>query len=264
MKTINILLIIVLLIAVAGLLITINTFKTETIYKKTLNEYGDFKVLSAASTDEQKTTIDVTGTYTAYADPDKVDIYLGVQTDSLDASDSQQQNAVIMKKIRDGLSSKGVASSSIQTTQYSLEKITEWDDIKRINVDKGFRTTQIIDIKLTDISKAGEILDVAVQNGANRVDSIVFGLSDIKAKTMRTQVLTEAAKNAKEKADAIANGLSVSIKGVLHASEGYVGVTPYYSTKNSAGGTMEAAVPTEISAGQIQVSASVTVSYEFT
>lgn len=263
MKTINVLLVVVLLIAVAGLFVTFKTFKTETVYEKTLPEYGDFRVLSAAGTEEQKNTIDVTGTYTTYADPDKVDVYLGVQTDSLDASESQQQNAVIMKKIRDGLSSKGVTSSSIQTTQYSLEKITEWDELKRINVNKGYRTTQIIKIKLTDISKAGEIVDVAVENGANRVDSIVFGLSDSKANTMRIQVLTEAAKNAKEKADAIASGLGVNIKGVLHASEGYVGVTPYYSTKNYAGGTMEAAVPTEISAGQIEVSASVSVSYEF-
>jgi hypothetical protein len=263
MKTIKPILVVTIVLLVAVLLFTINTFKTETVYKKDINEYGDFKVLSAAGTEEQKNTIDVTGTYTAYADPDKVDIYLGVQTDSLDASESQQQNAVIMKKIRDGLLSKGVTSSSIQTTQYSLEKITEWDDIKRINVDKGYRTTQIIKIKLTDISKAGEIVDVAVDNGANRVDSIVFGLSDSKAKTMRTQVLTEAAKNAREKVDAIASGLGVSVKGVLHASEGYVGVTSY-STKNYAGGTMEAAaVPTEISAGQIEVSASVSVSYEF-
>ena len=250
MKTINPILVVSLVLLVAVLLFTINNFKTETVYKKTLPEYGDFKVLSAAGTEEQKNTIDVTGTYTTYADPDKVDVYLGIQTDSLDASGSQQQNAVIMKKIRDGLSLKGVASSSIQTTQYSLEKITEWDDLKRINVDKGYRTTQIIKIKLTDISKAGEIVDVAVENGANRVDSIVFGLSDSKANTMRTQALTEAAKNAKEKANAIASGLEVSVKGVLHASEGYVGVTPYYSTKNYAGGTMEAAVPTEYQQGR--------------
>jgi hypothetical protein len=263
MKTITVLLVIALVLSVTALFFTINTFKTETVYKKTLPEYGDFRVLSAEGTEEQKNTIDVTGTYTTYADPDKVDIYLGIQTDSFDASESQQQNAVIMKKIRDGLSSKGVTSSSIQTTQYNLEQIKEWDDIKRIYVNKGYRTTQIIKIKLTDINKAGEIVDVAVENGANRVDNIVFGLSDSKAKSMRTQALTEAAKNAREKADAIANGLGVSIKGVVHASEGFVGVTPYYASKNLVAGAAEAAVPTEISAGQIEISASVTVSYEF-
>ena len=262
MKTTKILLVVSLLIAVAALFVTITTFKTETIYKKTLPEYGDFRVLSADTSNEVTKTIDVTGTYTSYADPDKVEIYLGAQTDSTDASDSQQQNAVILQKIRSGLSSKGITSSSIQTTQYSLEQIREWDDVRRVYVNKGYRTTHILKIKLTDISKAGEIVDVAVENGANRVDSIVFGLSDSKAKTMRTQALTEAAKNAREKADAIASGLEVSITKVNHASEGYVGVTPYYATKN-LGVAEAAAVPTEISAGQIEISASVSVSYEF-
>jgi uncharacterized protein YggE len=263
MKTTKILLVAVLVISVTALFVSISTFKTETVYKKILPEYGDFKVLSAQTNAEVKNTIDVTGTYTSYADPDKVEIYLGAQTDSTDASDSQQQNAVILQKIRSGLASKGISSTSIQTTQYSLEKITEWDEIRRINVDKGYRTTHILKIKLTDINKAGEIVDVAVENGANRVDSIVFGLSDSKAKTMRTQALTVAAKNSREKADAIASGLGISITKVNSASEGYVGVTPYYATKN-LGGTMEsAAVPTEISAGQIEISASVSVSYEF-
>ena len=263
MKTIQFLMLVALLIAVGALIFTFKTFKTETIYKKTLPEYGDLKILSAQSSGETKNTIDVTGTYTAYADPDKVEVYLGVQTDSTDASTSQQQNADILQKIRNGLASKGVSSSSIQTTQYNLEQIKEWDETKRDYINKGYRTTHILKVKLTDINKAGEIIDVAVENGANRVDSVVFGLSDSKASTMRTQALTEAAKNAREKADAISSGLGVKITKVDHASEGYVGVTQYYATKNSVGGMAEAAAPTEISAGQIEISASVSVSYEF-
>ena len=263
MKATKVLLVAVLLIAVAALFVSISTFKTETVYKKTLPEYGDFRVLSAQTSNEVKNTIDVTGTYTSYADPDKVEIYLGAQTDSTDASDSQQQNAVILQKIRSGLTSKGITSSSIQTTQYSLEKITEWDETRRVYVNKGYRTTHILKIKLTDINNAGEIVDVAVENGANRVDNIVFGLSDSKAKAMRTQALTEAAKNAREKADAITAGLGVSITKVNHASEGYVGVTPYYATKEMVAGATAAPTPTEISAGQIEISASVSVSYEF-
>jgi len=261
MKTMKTLLVIVLFIAMASLFVTINTFKTETVYRKTLPDYGEFRILSAGNNEEVKNTIDVTGTYTTYADPDKVEIYLGLQTDSDDASDSQQQNAAIMQKIRNGLASKGITSTSIQTTQYSLEQIREWDDIKRVYVNKGYRTIHIIKIKLTDINKAGEIVDVAVENGANRVDNIVFGLSDSKTKTMRTQALTEAAKNAREKSDAIASGLGVSITKVIHASEGYIGVTPYYVAKGLA--AEAAAAPTEISPGQIQISASVSVSYEF-
>jgi hypothetical protein len=262
MKATKILLVVTLVVAVATLFVTISTFKTETVYKKTLPEYGDFRVLSAETSEEVKNTIDVTGTYTSYADPDKVEIYLGAQTDSNEASDSQQQNAVILQKIRSGLASKGITSSSIQTTQYSLEQIREWDEIKRVYVNKGYRTIHILKIKLTDINRAGEIVDVAVENGANRVDSIVFGLSDSKAKTMRTQALTEAAKNAREKADAIANGLGISITKVYRASEGFVGVTPYYVNKEMVAGAA-APAPTEISAGQIEISASVSVSYEF-
>jgi uncharacterized protein YggE len=223
----------------------------------------DFKILGASSESAEATNlIDVTGTYSNYVDSDKVDIYVGAQVDADKASDSQQQNAVIMQNIRNGLALKGITSKSVQTTEYSLQQIREWDDIKREYVTKGYRTIHILKIKLTDINKAGEIIDVAVSNGANRVDNIVFGLSDSVEKQMRIQALTEAGKDAREKADAIASGLGISITKVHRASESSVWVTPYYSMKENlaAGG---AAAPTEISPGQIQISASVSVSYEF-
>jgi hypothetical protein len=259
MAIIKILLIAILVVSLLGLGISFN--KTRTIEKVTYPK--DFKILGAASESGEVTNlIDVTGTYTNYVDPDKVDIYVGAQTDADKASDSQQQNAAIMQNIRNGLSLKGITSKSIQTTQYSLQQIREWDDIKREYVNKGYRTIHILKIKLTDINKAGEIIDIAVSNGANRVDNVVFGLSDTVEKQMRIQALTEAGKNAKEKADAIASGLGISITKVNRASESSVWVTPYYAMKeNLAAGV--AAAPTEISPGQIQISASVGVSYEF-
>ena len=108
-----------------------------------------------------------------------------------------------------------------------------------------------------DREKAAAHLDA----GANKVNQISFGLSDAKREQLYTDALADAAKNARVKADAIAEGLGVRITGIVSASEGYVSVTPYYRSLGAA----ESAVSydTEISAGDVSVSASVSVVYEF-
>lgn len=261
METIKILLVFVLIVAVLslGILITKSMVETE----KTSNEYGDFRVLSSSGNEEPKYLIDVNGVSELSADPEKIEVYLGAETTTPTAKQSQQDNANTMKTIRDSLQAIGISSKDIETTQYTLTPVTHYDEKTEKYVITGYTTTHIIKIESTDINKAGDIIDKSVQNGANKVNDVVFSLTDEKIKEMRLDALKKAGINAKEKADAIANSLGLTIKGVYHASEGYVYFTPYVQKTyemNVAG----AAAPTEISPGQIHISASISVSYEFT
>lgn len=262
MELTKILLIAILIVAVIGLGVLILRPEVKTVEQPN-TEYGDFKISSLATDNgETKYLLYVNGEAKLSADPEKIEVYLGAGTDASTAKESQQDNANIMQAIRDSLKSIGISSKDIETTQYSLDIIQHWDQNNEKYVIDGYRTTQIIKIKSSDINKAGDIIDKSVQSGANKVNSVVFGLTDEKVQQLRLEALKEAGLNAKEKADAIAGSVGVTIKRVYSASEGYVYYQPYNTQKTYEMATGGAAAPTEISPGQIEISASLSVTYE--
>jgi len=256
MEITKILLVVVLIVAV---------FSLGVLITKPVNEaergYGDFRILSSGENEESKYLIDVNGLSELSADPEKVEVYLGAETTALTAKQSQEDNADTMQAIRKSLQTIEITSKDIETTEYTLNVIQHWDEDTEKYIITGYKTTHIIKIKSTDINKAGDIIDKSVQSGANKVNDVIFSLTDEKIKEIRLEALKKAGINAKEKADAIANSLGITIKGVYRASENYVYYTPYvqkgYEMATTAG------APTEISPGQIKISASLSVSYEF-
>lgn len=213
------------------------------------------------NTQENKRTIDVSADYKATAEADRVDVYLGVQTERSTALASQQDNANIMQKIRSALAGIGVTSDSIQTTSYSIWPTYDYTMTPyRI---KGYQTSNMIKVRLTDINKAGQVIDAAAGAGANQVNGVYFTISDSKRDQLEQQALTQASRIAKDKANAIASGLGVTIKQVVKASESSSYV-PYYRSYNTmaSGGAAPEAAPTEITPGDIEVSATVSVTFE--
>jgi len=258
----KILLVGILIVALLSLGVLVTKPETETIERR-YPEYGDFRILSAGEDEEPKYLIDVNGNARISADPEKVEVYLGAETTASTAKRSQQDNANIMEAVRNSLRLIGISSDDIETTQYTLTVVKHWDKDTEKYVITGYRTTHVIKIESTDINKAGDIIDKAVQSGANKVDNVVFSLTDEKINEMRLEALGKAGLNGKEKAEAIADSLGVNIKGVYRATESYVTYRPYVQRGFEAVAAV-AEAPTEISPGQIEVSASLSVSYEFT
>jgi hypothetical protein len=264
METTKILLVAILIVAVFSLAFLI-TYKNENLPDKIFPQYSnnDFKILSATGDSEQaKNLINVNGDAKLSADPEKVEVSLGAETTASTAKESQTDNANIMNAIRNSLKSIGIASKDIKTTQYSLDVVQHWDEKNEKYVIDGYRTTHIIKIESTDINKAGDIIDKAVQSGANKVNGVVFSLTDDTIKELRLSALKQAGINAKEKADAMASSLGVTITRVNQASEGYVYYQPYNVPKTYEAVSSATAAPTEISPGQIEITASISVSYE--
>jgi uncharacterized protein YggE len=95
------------------------------------------------------------------------------------------------------------------------------------------------------------------------VQYVSFALSDAKRAEVRKQALTEASKNAREQADAIAKGLNVRITGIERVSVGYdYQPYPYVYGKALAAGASESA-PTQVDPANVEVSATVQVTFSF-
>jgi hypothetical protein len=216
------------------------------------------------NTQPPENSIQVSGETTLNLEPNKAEVILGVETQEVTALDSQQKNAEVMEKIMNALRANGVRDEDIKTYNYNVYPIRQWNskspDYQEVI---AYRTTNTVKIKTTDMDNIGKIIDAAAAVGANRFQGVNFGLTEDMESKYRNEALKAASENAHEKAEAIADGLGIDIKGVLRASESssYQPVYQYYDTFARAGGAMEA--ETEISPGTIQMSATVSVSYEF-
>lgn len=197
--------------------------------------------------------------------PDQVEINLSIVTLNEEALASQRENAEIADRVTSALRNAGISSSQIETTGYRVRQHYEWDGVLRKNVSKGYQTTNTIKVTLSDLTKTGSVIDTAVNAGANQVSGIRFDLSDELKKQAENEVLREASKLAKIKAQNIARGLGISVGKVHSVSESAQYYSPYlrsYDMMDMALGYEESMPSTPISAEDIKVSATVNVKFE--
>lgn len=208
-------------------------------------------------------TMSVSGSVTKMVTPDKVDITLAVKTLDKSAQKSQSDNAVIADKVRQALAKLGIAASEIKTVSYSVNEDFDWNNITKKSDSIGYRTINQIQVTLTDTTMAGKVVDASVSAGANKVSGITFGLSKAKELEVRKTALSEASSTAKAKADSIASGLGITIGNVYSVSESsfYYAPSNYtnYAVKDVASPEN---VTTPITAGDVEVNATVSVSFE--
>jgi uncharacterized protein YggE len=206
-------------------------------------------------------TISVTGNGEIMATPDIAMISSGVQTQNRDVKVAQADNARIMDGVISALVAAGISREDIQTSGYSIYPV--YDDNPPFGQKiTTYQVTNTVQITVRDISRAGEILDITVANGANQVNSIYFKVSPEKEQALRVEVLTMAVREARADADVVALATGTTITGVQSVSVGSVYTPVFYDNRMAAGAAMkEAAVPTPIEPGQVTVTAQVSISY---
>ena len=188
--------------------------------------------------------------------PDRVEISLSVQT----------INAKIMNDVMNALKSSGIPKDQLKTTGYYIYPI--YEDNSNNLFSKKVKTYQVINtlvITLKDNSRAGDLIDTAVANGANQVNYISFMLAPETEQSYRSVALTKAVQQTRADANAAAAALGVNITGVKEAVIGSSLPPVVYDTTRSLkmSGGAGPAMPTPITPGDVKVSASVTVSYLF-
>ncbi|MCX6803616.1 MAG: SIMPL domain-containing protein [Candidatus Diapherotrites archaeon] len=210
--------------------------------------------------------LSVSGSVVKMVSPDRVDIVLSIETLDKSAQKSQTDNAALADSVRKALSSVGVLNSEVKTVSYSENEEFKWDTVSNESHSTGFRTVNEIQVTLNGnkITEAGKIIDAAVNAGANRVSSISFGLSDSKELEIRKNALAEASSVAKTKAESIAGGLGISVGKIHSVSENSYYYTPNYASydRTMSAGTSAEKVTTPISSGDVEVSASVSLTFE--
>jgi len=204
-------------------------------------------------------TINVQGNAELTVEPDEAEVWVGASFVKDTAEEAQSSVNEVINDIIDGLRYKGFTEEDMETTQLSLREEYSWEDNTRKS--EGWRATQTLKVKTTDLTKVGEIVDVAVENGANQINNINFGLSEEKEQQYKKQALSEAAANAKDKAQTIADSLGVKLGKIKSVTESNYYYTPYrYTVAETAGDAVVKEVSTVLPE-DVTVTANIAIVY---
>lgn len=229
------------------------------------------------SAQPQKDQISVTGSAKTSIPPNLATAYLTISSQKETAKQAQEDAAKISEQVRSSLKGKGVTEEELETVSFSTSPVTKpWkhcpentpncgnDDLIWDYKIVGYKTTHTLKLETDKTSKIGEYLDAAVSGGATSVGSISFGLKDSTQEEVKSQLLTEAVKKAKSQAEKIATAAGSKLLKPIQISE--YSYSPYqqsyYGYDGMAKAAMAESAPTQISSSPIDISVSVSASFE--
>jgi len=216
-------------------------------------------------------TITVSGQGEVFAVPDRATFSVTVREEGDDVAAAQDKATTKINAVIAYLKGAGVEEKDIKTAAYYVNPKYEYTQAACTNfscppsnqVLVGFEVSQTLEVKVQDPKKAGELLSGVGGKGASEVSGLSFTVEDEDA--LRSEAREMAIAEAKEKADALAKQLGVSVVRVVGFYEDYYGgPVPYaYGKGGDVAMSAEAVrVAPELPAGENKITSNVNVTYE--
>ena len=207
-------------------------------------------------------SIVVTGTGETFIPADTAVVSLGVSIRNADALKAQAEANEAIARIRTALTGAGLKEEDINTGYVNLYGVYDYSGYAEKLT--GYNASSSLAVMVKDISRVGEVIDLAFGAGANMLDDVSFSASDDSA--ARAESLKAAVAEAKEKAAVLAEAAGMGEPEIESIQEtgffAYDNGTNHFVTK--AAGAAETATDTAtiIQAAKICVSATVTVTFK--
>ncbi|WP_067724708.1 SIMPL domain-containing protein [Oceanobacillus damuensis] len=155
----------------------------------------------------KRRTLRVTGEGSVSVQPDIARVQLEVITESESLRQAQQENAQTMSQVINALLNLGLEREDIQTTAFNITPTYDYVDGQQ--VFRGYEVRNQITVEVSAIDQVGNIIDVAVQNGVNRVSNIRFTVQN--RQLYYQQALVSALENARAKAQTINETMQLNL-----------------------------------------------------
>jgi len=194
-----------------------------------------------------------TGEGVVQAVPDRAWITISAESRAQSPREAQRRNTEAMTPVQEKLRAAGIAADAIRTVGYDVQY--EWDYVNNRRVGRGYVARNSVEVRVDDVAKLGEFLEIAVASGATSLGGIRFDLKD-RAGAER-QPLRLAVADARMRADAAAAGANVAVAAVIRIEEQGVVVPVPRPAVMMRAAAAEAQPDTPMTPGEIEVEARV-------
>lgn len=197
--------------------------------------------------------------------PDLAVFSAGVTTQAKTAAAALSENAERMNAVIAALKASGITERDIQTSNLSVNPIFgQSRPITEGNVNNdpviiGYQANNQVEVKQRKIGNYGKTIDTLVGAGANQVSGPSFQLENGDAASDEARI--EAMKKARTRAELYAKAAGLTVKRILTISESG-GYAPQPMVMYARAEAMMAKAPSPVAAGELQVAANVTVTFE--
>ncbi|MCD4666673.1 SIMPL domain-containing protein [archaeon] len=211
---------------------------------------------------QDRETIVVSGSSTIQIDPDEAILTLTIRTESEDADDAAEENADITDDVIDALR-KEVDKDNIETLHYRVNPMYKYDYETNYREEVGYEVVHVLEVTTEDFDDVGDLVDLAISEGATSIDNVRFDISEEKREEFYQDVLADASGNARKKAEAIADGLDLTLGKIVSITESNNNYRPYYYATDLAmeAGALKSA-DTEILPQELELQGYITVEFE--
>ena len=204
-------------------------------------------------------TIAVTGEGKVEMAPDMAMLSLGVMTQADTAAAALKANSDGLSGALARLKAAGIEGRDIQTSGLSLHPNIDYSSTGREPQVRGYTASNMLTVRLRDLSVLGQTLDAVVTEGANTLNGLSFGLQNPDEAT--DEARRRAVADAAHKAALYAEAAGVTLGRIVTISEqgNYGGPQPMMMAEarlaKDAG-----SVP--VASGEISIGATISVVYE--
>jgi uncharacterized protein YggE len=147
--------------------------------------------------------------------PDQAFVNAAIESRASNPRDASQQAANIMSAIRQRVTAAGIPTDALRTASYDVQQ--EVDFVQGRRVPRGYVARNALEIRVDQVERTGEIIDLAVQAGATSISGVRFELKDRVG--AEREALRLAVADARGRADAAAAGAGKTIDRILRIEE---------------------------------------------
>ncbi len=211
---------------------------------------------------KQNGYISVSSSKSREVDPNIAELSFAVETQAktVDIAVNSNKNAAnkVISSLKPLLDTKN--GDTIKTSSFSVRPNYFYPKDKARVLD-GYTVVNSVLVKTKKTSSVGSLIDVAVKNGANRLDSLVFSLSD--EDSIGNDLYPIAVKDAYSQATVIAKSLNMSILGVKSISANINSQNrPWATAMYAKALDRTEEVSTPIETGKIKVTVTINAEFE--
>ncbi len=192
--------------------------------------------------------------------PDIAKTIIGVETVKETVAEASAENQEILTHVFEALKAAGIAEKDMQTAGFNIYAEQYYgapDGGSEGAPQARYHVTNQVQVTIRDIDNVGDVLDAAIEAGANSTYGVEFKLDD--QEPARAKARSLAVENAQDRALELAQLNDVTLGEVLSVSE-VIGNSIYYSSAQAQVG-MGGGGGTPISVGELQLTMQVQVTY---
>lgn len=201
----------------------------------------------------ENATVGVSGDATVERAPDQATVTVAAVGRADSAEGARDAVSGDADAVQQALEAEGATVTSARFTIYP-----EYDHSEEGRELVGYVAVHTIEAETDDVDGVGALVDAAVDAGADRVDGIRYELSEETRQEAREEALTTAMDRARTDAETVAAAEGRSVDGVVSIQTNSADRPVFFAERAAA----DAGGQTNIEPGTVQVTASVSVTYQ--